>query len=340
MSTPRRRHARTLSVVTVGLTVTALSACASGTGSASDTSSSSTSSSSSSSSGAASTLPKTLVFSPISLAPPALQGLSKGVQGYGGSKGWQVIVQDPNFNPSKQTQDLSAVIDSGRAGAAWVLAVAPKGFGDMLKKAQAKGVPILVNGKPEEYGLSGPQPGITFDYIDYAQAGTAMGDQLGKCITSKLGGKADVLFSTSAAGSAGKQEMEDAARKALAAAAPNAKIVDEQSIVDRTKGVTTIASVLQGHPNVKAVMSTGDEGALAAITAFKSAGKTLGCNVDFGGNDEVLGLVKSGQIFASVALQFQADMAQSFDTLVKMQADPKAVGQVLVVPQKIVTQNG
>ncbi|WP_195908256.1 sugar ABC transporter substrate-binding protein [Nostocoides sp. HKS02] len=340
MSTLRRRRTTSLSVLAIGSATALLAACASGTGSATTTSSSSSSSSSSTSAASGGALPKSLVFSPLSLAPPALQGLSKGVQGYAGSKGWQVVVQDPNFNPTKQTQDLSAVIDSGRVGAAWVLAIAPKGFGDMLKKAQSKGVPILVNGKPDEYGLSGPQPGITFDYIDYSQAGTAIGDQLGKCVNSKLGGKANVLFSTSAAGTAGKQEMEAAAKKALAAAAPQAKIVDEQIIVDRTKGVTTIASSLQGHPNLNAIMSTGDEGTLAAITAFQSAGKTLGCNVDFGGNDEVLGLVKSGKIFASVALQFQADMAQSFDTLVKMQADPKAVGQVLVVPQKIVTQNG
>ncbi len=33
-----------------------------------------------------------------------------------------------------------------------------------------------------------------------------------------------------------------------------------------------------------------------------------------------------------MALQFNADMAQSFDTLVKMQADPKANGLVLTVP--------
>ena len=39
-----------------------------------------------------------------------------------------------------------------------------------------------------------------------------------------------------------------------------------------------------------------------------------------------------------MALQFAADMAQSFDTLVKMQADPKADGPELVVPQKIITQ--
>jgi hypothetical protein len=33
-------------------------------------------------------------------------------------------------------------------------------------------------------------------------------------------------------------------------------------------------------------------------------------------------------------------MTQSFDTLVQMQSDPKANGQVLVVPQKVVTAGG
>nr|BFE70580.1 hypothetical protein GCM10020092_038810 [Actinoplanes digitatis] len=47
--------------------------------------------------------------------------------------------------------------------------------------------------------------------------------------------------------------------------------------------------------------------------------------------------VQAGKIYASVALQFEADMTQSFDTLVRMQADPKADGDILVVPQKVVT---
>jgi hypothetical protein len=51
----------------------------------------------------------------------------------------------------------------------------------------------------------------------------------------------------------------------------------------------------------------------------------------------VLKDVEAGTIFASVALQFEADMKQSFDSLVTMQKDPKAAGQVLTVPQKIVT---
>lgn len=84
-------------------------------------------------------------------------------------------------------------------------------------------------------------------------------------------------------------------------------------------------------------MAANDEGALGAIGAATSAGKTLNCVTDFGGNEEVLKSVQAGKIYASVALQFEADMTQSFDTLVKMQADPKANGEVLIVPQKVVT---
>ena len=294
----------------------------------------------SSGSGSGGNLPKTLVFSPLSLQPPALKGLATGVQGYAKSKGWQVTVQDPNFDPSKQAQDLSEVINSGRAGAAWVIAVAPQAAGPILKGAQDKGVPILINGKPEEFGYSGAQPGITFDYIDYAEGGKALGEQLGKCLTEKNGGKGDVLFAVSSPGQAGKAEFEAAAKDALKAAAPGANIVQELPVKDRAGGQTDIGNALQGHPNLVGVMSSTDEGSLGAMGAFASANKKLLCNVDFGGNNEVLGDVKSGKMYATVALQFNADMAQSFDTLVKMHANPKAKGVVLVVPQKTITSAG
>lgn len=285
-------------------------------------------------------LPKTLVFSPLTLQAPALKQLSVGVQAYAKAQGWKVTVQDPNFDPTKQAQDLASVISSKAAGAAWVIAVAPDTMGATLKAAQAKGVPILINGTPQEFGYDGPQPGITFDYQDYAANGKAVGEQLGKCLTEKNGGKGDVLFSVSSPGQAGKAEFEKAAQDALKAAAPGASIVQQVVVKDRAAGQTDIGNALQGHPDLVGVMSTTDEGSLGAMGAFDAAGKKLLCNVDFGGNDEVLADVKAGKIYASVALQFADDMKQSFDTLVKMYADPTANGEVLVVPQKTVTSAG
>jgi ABC-type sugar transport system substrate-binding protein len=285
-------------------------------------------------------LPKTLVFSPLSLAPPALKGLSEGVKGYAGGKGWEVIIQDPNFDASKQTQQLNEVLGSGRAGAGWIIAVAPPSMTPIIKTAQSKGIPLLVNGRPDEYGFNGPQPGITFDYIDYTAGGKALGEQLGTCINSKMGGRADVLAAQSSEGQAGKKEFEAAAAAALKATAPGATIVQNVVAKDRAGSQTDIGNVLQGKPNLAAVMASNDEGALGAIGAFAAAGRTPKCVTDFGGNDEVLKDVQAGKIYASVALQFQADMTQSFDTLVRMQADPKANGEVLIVPQKVVTAKG
>ena len=322
MSTTRRRVFRAVTGLTVG--AFALAACG--------TSGDNTPASSSDTK-----LPKTIVFSPLSLQPPALKGLADALTGYSKSKGWKAIVQDPNFDPAKQNQQVNEVLSSGRAGAVWVIAVAPKSMGDTIKAAQKKGVPILVNGKPQEYGYDGAQPGVSFSYIDYTAAGKALGDQLGKCLTEKNDGKGDVLFNVSSAGQAGKAEFEAAAKAALAAGAPGAKIVQSIEVKDRQSGQTDVGNALQGHPDLVGVMSSTDEGALGTAGAFDAANKKLLCNVDFGGNDEVLAAVKKGTIYSSVALQFAADMMQSFDTLAKMQGDPKAKGEVLVTPQKIIT---
>ena len=193
---------------------------------------------------------------------------------------------------------------------------------------------------PTEYGYNGAQPGVSFAYIDYTAAGTALGDQLGKCLTEKNGGKGDVLFNA-VLGRPGRQGRvrgrgQGGARQG---GAPGAKIVQELEVKDRSSGQTDIGNALQGHPNLAGVMSSTDEGALGAMGAFDAANKKLLCNADFGGNDEVLKDVKAGTIYSSVALQFGADMTQSFDTLAKMQGDPKAKGLVLVTPQKIIDQN-
>ena len=280
---------------------------------------------------------KTIAFSPLALKIPAMKGLSEGVKGYSGSKGFTVIVQDPDLDPQKQLTDLKGVIESGRVGGAWVIAVQPAALSDLVKTAQEKKVALLLNGVPEDYGLSGLQPGVTFDKIDYAAQGKAIGENLGKCINEKLGGKAKVILTVGAAGTAGKAEVEKAQQEALAATAPGAELLSEIEASTRAKAQTDVGAALQGNPEANAVLGTNDEAALGALGAFAAAGKEVPCVVETGGNDEVLKAVQDGKIYASVALQFEGDMVQSFDTLTAMIADPTKVGQQLVVPQKVIT---
>ena len=66
---------------------------------------------------------KTIAFSPLALKIPAMKGLSEGVTHYGESKGYEVLVQDPNLDPQKQVTDLQSVIESGRVAGAWAISI-------------------------------------------------------------------------------------------------------------------------------------------------------------------------------------------------------------------------
>lgn len=283
---------------------------------------------------------KTIAFSPLALKIPAMKGLSEGVKGYGSSKGYEVLVQDPNLNPQKQVQDLQNVIETGRVAGAWVIAVQPSSLRDLVRTAQEKKVPLILNGVPADYGLSGLQPLVSFSTIDYAAQGRALGEELGNCVNEKLGGRAKVLFEENAPGTAGKADLESSAKAALAATAPGAEIVTTVVAGDRARTQTDVGNALQGNPDVTAVLANNDEGSLGALGAFAAAGRELGCITEAGGNDEVLAAVKAGRIYASVALQFQDDMVQSFDSLTTMIADPATPGVQLTVPQKVIKAEG
>ncbi|WP_156155822.1 sugar ABC transporter substrate-binding protein [Demequina phytophila] len=335
MSTIRLHPMRTSLAVGAATALLALSACSSTGGETTTSESPASSATASASAAPASDLPKTLVFAPLALSIPAMQGLSEGVTGYGGSQGWEVIVQDPKLDPATQVQQVTEVLESGRAGALWIIAIAPASMTDVLHAAQEKGVPVLINGVPADYGFDGPQAGITFDTIDYEAGGTALGEQTGMCINEKLGGEGTVIYGASPAGTAGKEESDAAFLAALEATAPGVEVVQTWDITDRAASQTDVGSILQAHPDVDVVAAANDEGVLGAIGAFKAAGKELTCATDFGGNDEVLALVEDGTMFATVALQFEQDMIQSFDTLAEMQMDPTAVGPELTVPLEV-----
>ncbi len=333
MSTRRRRHRR----ATIGMAAAAAAGLLLAACSSSSSSSGIPAANAGAGGGSSGKLPHTLVFSPLALSIPAMKQLSQGVQAYAGSKGWKVQIQDPNYSANTQATELNNVVNSGVAGAVWIIGVEPSSLDQTLRTAQAKGIPVLTNGVPSDYGFSGLQSDITFDVIDYKAFGTALGKETGACINSKLGGNAQVLYASSTVGTAGKADIDSSALAALKATAPKATIVTNLVESDRAKAQTDIGNALQGHPGVNAVMSTTDEAALGALGAFAAAGKSLPCVTDQGGDNEVLADVKSGKIYSSIHLNFQGDMLQSFNTLAAMQSDPKQTGKQLYVPQQIIT---
>jgi len=282
-------------------------------------------------------LPKTIVFSVPSLQIAAMKQMATGVEALVKPDSWKVVTQDGSMDGQQQAKQLSTVVASGTAGALWIVALTPSSLKQVVRDAQAKGIPVVTTGTPSDYGFAGLQPGITFDSIDYQQNGEAVGRELGKCINEKLGGNAEVVWGRPPVGSAGQEDMQKAQKSALQATAPHAKIVSEVDSSTLQKAQTDIANALQGHPNANAVMGSVDEFTLGATSAFASAGKELPCLVGAGGNQQIVAEVQQGKVYAVVALQFSDDLAQEFQALGAMRSDPKQTGKQLHIPQKIIT---
>lgn len=279
-----------------------------------------------------------LAFSPLSLDIPALKGLSEGVKHVGGDMGYDVIVLDPKFDATQQQQQLLQLIETGRIKAAWVISVNPGSMSGVIEAAQNAGAVLVVNGVPAEYGHDGMIPGVTFANIDYQAFGGKGGELAAQCANEVLGGAGKALLFRNKEGVAGKAEMEAAMDAALAAGAPGVEVVQEVIATERAEALTKTAQVLQAHPDINIVASVNDEGGLGALGAFEAAGKEIPCLVDLGGNDEVLAAVESGAMYGAVALNFGADLMNTFDAIKVMLADPAANGRQQSVPLDVKTR--
>ena len=281
----------------------------------------------------------TLGFSPISLQIPAMTGIWQGFQGYGASKGVNAVIADPNFDGATQAQQISAWATNHQVKGFWAITQSPTALTAALKVASDNGVVGVVNGTPSDYGLTGMQKGITFAVIDYAKLGTGVGTLLGKCLASRYPKGAQIIWIANPAGTPGDAAQSGAMKAALKKYAPKSKIVaavSGEGKIDVSQ--TAVASALQAHPMAVSVVGFSDEAALGGAAALKAAGlkakKT--CVVGAGGGDNTFAALKDGSIYGEGVLDFQADLTQNIDMLIKMAKNPSAKGVQLSTPVKIV----
>lgn len=330
MNHPGEHRMSRIATVSASLALSlALAACSSGTNSTAG---------SSATSGASGTSKLTIGFSPFNQSAQALIGLGKAASSYLSAKGDKVLVADPNNDSATQIQQINTWVENGQVQGVWLLSLDTRAMKSVLTTAQSKGVVVVANGTPSQYGFSGLQPGLSFDNIDYNAYGSDVGKSLGACLNSRFGGKGQVILLNPTPG-----EAEAAAvapfKAALTATDPGAKIVAVTAEGgDVLTGQQHTASALQAHPNANGVVSFHDEGVEGAIVAFQQAGKNPAqeCLVNAGGATQNLNDVKSGKLYAVVALQFAADMAQTANLLIKMAAHPKAMGVQLLTPIKVI----
>jgi ribose transport system substrate-binding protein len=121
---------------------------------------------------------------------------------------------------------------------------------------------------------------------------------------------------------------------------PGLKCVVKQSgEFDRAKGLEVMESILQAHPNIKAVFCGNDAMAMGAYQALVSAGKADSVKVfGFDGADDVVKSIADGKIVAT-GMQFPKLMARKSaefaDEYIKGKRD---FPQKLPVPVELVTK--
>ena len=122
---------------------------------------------------------------------------------------------------------------------------------------------------------------------------------------------------------------------------PGLKMVAQQSAeFDRAKGLEVMESILQAHPNIKAVFCGNDAMAMGAYQALVTGGKSDQVKVfGFDGADDAVKLIAEGKI-AATGMQFPKLMARQSaefaDAYIKGKRD---FSQKIPVPVELVTKD-
>lgn len=120
-------------------------------------------------------------------------------------------------------------------------------------------------------------------------------------------------------------------KKALGAC-PGVQIVAVQPGVTRAEALTTAQNMLQAHPDLDGIFGFGDDAAMAAAVAGKSAGNRVKV-IGFDGMPEARAAVDKNPNFVGVIRQYPEKMgAIAIDTAVKVAGKQPVASEIPVTP--------
>ncbi|MGO1135245.1 ribose ABC transporter substrate-binding protein RbsB [Bacillus subtilis] len=232
----------------------------------------------------------TIGLSVSTLNNPFFVSLKKGIEKEAKKRGMKVIIVDAQNDSSKQTSDVEDLIQQG-VDALLINPTDSSAISTAVESANAVGVPVVTIDRSAEQGKV--ETLVASDNVKGGEmAATFIADKLGKgAKVAELEG----VPGTSATRERGSGFHNIADQKL--------QVVTKQSAdFDRTKGLTVMENLLQGHPDIQAVFAHNDEMALGALEAINSSGKDI-LVIGFDGNKDALASIKNGKLSATVAQQ-------------------------------------
>lgn len=202
----------------------------------------------------------------------------------------KVIIVDAQNDSSKQTSDVEDLIQQG-VDALLINPTDSSAISTAVESANAVGVPVVTIDRSAEQGKV--ETLVASDNVKGGEMAAAF-------IADKLGKGAKVAELEGVPGASATRERGSGFHNI---ADQKLQVVTKQSAdFDRTKGLTVMENLLQGHPDIQAVFAHNDEMALGALEAINSSGKDI-LVIGFDGNKDALASIKDRKLSATVAQQ-------------------------------------
>lgn len=232
----------------------------------------------------------TIGLSVSTLNNPFFVSLKKGIEKEAEKRGMKVIIVDAQNDSSKQTSDVEDLIQQG-VDALLINPTDSSAISTAVESANAVGVPVVTIDRSAEQGKV--ETLVASDNVKGGEMAAAF-------IADKLGKGAKVAELEGVPGASATRERGSGFHNI---ADQKLQVVTKQSAdFDRTKGLTVMENLLQGHPDIQAVFAHNDEMALGALEAINSSGKDI-LVIGFDGNKDALASIKNGKLSATVAQQ-------------------------------------
>ena len=244
--------------------------------------------------------------------------------------------QDVNINISIANQDLNKQISdiedfiTKKVDAIIISPVDSKGIMAAVKKAEAANIPVITVDVPA-IGVDVKAHVATDNYT----GGKIAGEEMARLLNNK-GEVAIIEYPT-------VQSVVERINgfKEVIAKYPDIKIVAVQAGITRPEALTAAQNMIQANKNLAGIFGFGDDAALAAVVAVKSAGKEDQIKViGFDGMKEARDAVMKEKSFAAVITQYPEDMGKiAVDTTIKI-LKGEAVEKNIPVKPGIFTKEG
>lgn len=243
-------------------------------------------------------------------------------------------------NGIKDERDLArqaAIIDEMIAAKVQAIVIAPadsKALVPVLRRAKQAGVVVVnIDNKLDDEILKAEGLSVPFVGPNNLLGAKTVGDHLAKSL--KAGDKVAILegIRTSFNGTQRRLGFEQAMKDA------GIQIVDSQSANWETNQANTIAaSMLNAHPDLKAILAANDSMALGALAAIKAANKTSDVQVvGFDNISAAQEAIREGKMLATADQHGDQLAVYGIEVALKLIEDPTAKLEDKETPVDLIT---